>query len=85
MANRTDGDGHDRRRREVRRLLHELNNALNALSMQAQLAELSLQDQDADTASSSLERVRAKCAEAARLSADIQGIVLETENPNPSE
>ena len=85
MKNSTEDEGPDVRDEETRQLIHDLNNALNALSMQAQLAEISLKDGDSDTAAASLTRIMEKCADAAKLSGALQTFFLRTANRKPSE
>lgn len=49
--------------------LHEINNVMNAMSMQAELTRFHLENKDYDLALSALEIVLAKCGEAGQLSA----------------
>lgn len=59
-------------RKLVRQSLHDINNALNAMSMQAELSKLHIDDEELDLAKCALDVVLTECRRAAGLSLMIQ-------------
>lgn len=52
--------------------LHEINNVMNAMTMQAELTRFHLENRDYELALTALEIVLAKCGEAGKLSAAVR-------------
>lgn len=62
-------------RKLLRQSLHDINNALNAMSMQAELSKLHIDDKELDLAKRALDVVLAECRRAAGLNLMIQRAV----------
>ncbi len=61
-------------RRELKDALHKLNNALNSISMQTELARMFVERSDPAKALEALDTVMAQCRRASEISHGTQGI-----------
>lgn len=66
-------------RGELREALHKMNNSLNSISMQAELARLYIEQNEQDKVQEALEIIMSQCRQCSSVTRSARGLVEEPE------
>lgn len=70
---------------QLREALHKMNNALNSISMQAELARMYLEQNNSSAVEEALTIIMAQCRGCSQVSQSTQNLIQDARGGNPAE